>query len=62
MAWTILTNKNVSVIIQETNSWFEYETTANDDLAANMACNMCMAAKSRKYRRPSKICPYHEAL
>lgn len=62
MIWLILTHRNVSLYCQDSKVDTEYETTARDNVAANMACNMCMLAKSRKYRTTGKKCSFYEEL
>ena len=66
MIWWILTKKDVSVYWKKDclgGYAAGYETTATDNKAANMACNMCMWAKSRKYGKeqiPSRSCNHFE--
>ena len=66
MIWWILTKKYVSVTWKENEQErceTGYETTAPDKLAANMACWMCMRAKTRKYHKeqfPGYSCTHFE--
>ena len=58
MIWYILTKRYVSMYWREDESdkcEDGYETTARDRVAANMACTMCLWAKSRKYRKEQII-------
>lgn len=66
MIWWVLTKKNISVYwvkLHENIQHEDYETTAIDNLAAYMACNMCMWAKSIKYKKEqilSRSCNHFE--
>ena len=64
MIWWILTKKYVSVYwAEECNHNSGYDSTAPDTKAANMACNMCMWAKSKKYHKeqlPDISCGHFE--
>ena len=67
MIWWVLTKKNISVYWKKNYNediyLSGYESTAPDKVAANMACNMCMWAKSRKYHKeqyPPISCSHYE--
>lgn len=58
MIWYILTKRYVSLYWREDESdkcEDGYETAARDKVAANMACTMCLRAKSRKYHKEQII-------
>lgn len=53
MILAILKCKNVSLYARSKEVGIIYETTVeNNKLACNMACDMCMYAKTRYYRTP----------
>ena len=66
MIWWILTKKYVSVCWRggdEVRYETDYDTTAPSNLAANMACWMCMYAKCEKYHKeqiPVLVCKNFE--
>ena len=51
MIWAILTCKDVSLYALNNSTGISYETTVDENKkACNMACNMCLQAKSRYYK------------
>lgn len=52
MIWYILTKRYVSIYWRGKEDYdCGYETTANNRIASNMACKMCLWAKSVKYHK-----------